>query len=84
MKHGNRVAQSEWRECDPREWLQRNAQIVISGPTGVSRAWVEQKHGYDIELKTEIPGGRRRDPKWFSADDLWEPGYFWTIDPLEG
>lgn len=77
------VAKSEWRDGDPREFFNKRGEIIILGPTGISQAQVETHHAYCIWLNNSIPGGKRKHPSFFDADDVWEPGYLWCIDPMK-
>ncbi len=47
------IAATRWITGDPREALAGSTTIIASA-AGVSRAWVQTKHGYHIELQTPI------------------------------
>ncbi len=64
-----------WSSDDPREFINKRSRIIISAQTGVSRAWVETKHSYHIELHTEIPGASAQTP---SGSQPMTPGSLGT------
>ena len=71
----------QWRNDDPRDTLYKRAHIVILRPntqgqhgSEVGEGWVETKEGYHVQTTF-------KDHPSISADDKWDPIWWWVRGP---
>lgn len=73
----------QWSNADPRDTIYKRANIIILRPNTqgqfgneVGEGWVETKEGYHIHTTFE-------DHRHISADDKWDPIWWWVRGPMQ-
>jgi hypothetical protein len=73
----------QWSNADPRDTIYKRANIIILRPNTqgqfgneVGEGWVETKEGYHIHTTFE-------DHRNISADDKWDPIWWWVMGPAK-